>query len=252
MDILEVDKLSQINYKFNYLSDPRYMKSPRMTEIQELEIDHRLSDHSQTVCLELGITSPVDIGVFIPTKEEMSLVIPSLGIGGTSNGDSEIRLFLDPSHPNVVESVDQRLTRLQAHELNHIARNNQQQSSHRTLADLLVLEGLATEYEENVGGEYQSTPWGSALSEEQIGDEWNKAVLELTSETYDRREWLFGTSGGHPVWTGYSLGKAIVGEYKKRHPDLQMRDLVKIPTMEIINEIFTNLPPAWKPVITTN
>jgi len=47
---------------------------------------------------------------------------------------------------------------------------------------------------------------------------------------------LFGDeSRGLPWCMGYSLGRAIVGDYVRKHPNVSCIDLIKTPPVEILN-----------------
>ena len=183
---------------------------------------------------DLEITQPLEIVVEIPSDsgEELNYVIESLGIGARTLSDRKILFQFDPANPHLLESLGKWRRRQIAHEINHTARYEQQE----TLLDALIFEGLAVNYEENWGGEHQDTPWGHALEPDQLKEEWQKAQKELNSPDYSHFVWFFGENQEHPNWTGYTLGTAIVKKYLELHPGEPMKELVKKPSQEILEQ----------------
>ena len=106
----------------------------------------------------------------------------------------------------------------------------------KTLLDAMISEGLATYYEEHWNGEYTESKWGHALNRAQLQDEWHQAQHELNSVSYNYQDWFFGTGVNHPVWTGYSLGTAIIQAYFQRHAGAKMAEVVKMPSKKILKE----------------
>lgn len=104
------------------------------------------------------------------------------------------------------------------------------------MLNALIFEGLATNYEENWNNQKQETPWGHALTPDQLKAEWQKAKTELDSTNFDYSAWFFGKDDTHPSWTRYALGAAIVKAYLDLHPDKPMKELVRKPSKEILRE----------------
>ena len=234
MDNKEVSLPTQITYETPYETDPDYLVSSNKTDIDELNILQNIKEVAEKASKQLEIKTPFVVTVSVPTDTEKGSIIPTMGIGGKAIGTEKAKLFFDPSHTSVVENLAKRQPRQVAHEINHLKRNSEISQENRTLADALISEGLATYYEERFDDIYVPTPWGEALNQEQLSQQWEKAKNELGSSGYDHREWFFGQKDPHPVWTGYSLGKAIVSSYMESHPETQMKDLIKIPSMQII------------------
>lgn len=223
-------------YHNSYLSDPRYLNSSVLDQISRLKLPELTRTEVGEVAKDLRLKGPLTIRRLIPTEDKANrIIIPALGIGGEAISDHEASLYFDPSHPHVVESLSLWAGREIAHELNHVARL-QAKIQGRTLLDAFVFEGLATVYEEHYRNRYQPTPWGQALSIEQIVSEWQRAQQELNSTDYDREDWFFGHHHGHPVWTGYALGTAIVQSYVEHHPDESMSRLVRRPSVAILRK----------------
>ena len=232
----ELIKTPLATYHNPYLRDPRYLNSPLLDEISRLKLPELTRTEVEGVTEDLRLKGPLTIRRLIPTEDEAKfIIIPSLGIGGRAISDHEARLYFDPLNTHVVESLSYWAGREIAHELNHLTRW-QAKIRGKTLLDAFIFEGLATVYEEHYGNRYQPTLWGQALSKEQIVSEWQKAQQELDSTDYDREDWFFGRHHGHPLWTGYALGTAIVQSYSDRHPDESMSQLVRKTSATILRK----------------
>lgn len=214
-------------FRFPYHKDPRYLTSPKREAIDKLNLRELFESEAKKVVKDLGITQSLEIVVEISSD-----VIENLGIAGRTSSEKEVVFQLDPSNSHVLESLVKWQKRQIAHEFNHLARWEMQEA----LLDALIFEGLAVNYEENWGGEYQETPWGHVLEPDQLKDEWQKAQKELNSPYYDYEGWFFGTNKTHPGWTGYTLGTAIVKKYLELHPDEPMKEIVKKPSQEILEQ----------------
>jgi uncharacterized protein YjaZ len=222
-------------FHFPYLSSPKFLDSVSKDTILALDLPTITTTAAKQALEDLKVKQPVIITTLIPEDEEKWHIIPSLGIGGRAFSSTEIRLYFDPEHPAVVESLSQQGARQVAHEINHTARF-QGNKIGNSLLDAIITEGLATYYEERWEGEYLAMPWGNALTPAQIVNEWQKAKSELEKSNYDYRGWFFGRNSGHPQWTGYSLGTAIVNEYFKKHPKDKMAKVVRKNSREILKD----------------
>lgn len=221
------------DFSFPFLRDPRFLNSSNRDAISRLDLQTLTVDTAIDVMRDLQIRQKIDITTLIPEDEEKWLIIPSLGFGGNTKSGAEIRLYIDPDHPKVIDTLRIWKKRQIAHELNHAARF-QTGKMGRTLLDSIIAEGLATYYEEQLGDEYLSTPWGNALTPEQISTKWQKAKPELEKQDKDHDVWFFGKNGIHSVWTGYSLGTAIINEYFRTHPNEKMVTLVRKAAKDIL------------------
>lgn len=231
----EVINTQSATFRFPFLRDERYLTSSNREAIRQLAGAENTVRHAQKVIKDLQIRNPVTITREIPSDNRKGIIIPSMGIGGIALSDKEVKLYFDTDHPNVIESLSSWSGRQIAHELNHIARW-QAHKLGKTLLEAMISEGLATYYEEHWNGEYAETKWGHALDPIQIQDEWQQAQHELDSVSYNYRDWFFGIGGNHPVWTGYSLGTAIVRAYFQRHAGAKMAESVRIPSKKILKE----------------
>lgn len=224
-------------FHFRYLTDPRYTGADPgvKTTLEQLDIPRLTVTETEKTVKDLKIKKGFTATTLIPTTEETEHIIPSLGIGGRAVSPTEVRYYFDPTHLRVVESLRLWKDRQIAHEMNHVARM-QANKRGNTLLDAFLSEGLATYYEEHWGGTYQQTPWGHVLPQEKLNKIWRLAQLALFSRTYNYREWFFGQNGTYPVWTGYTLGTAIVDQYMVKHPRMSMSRLVQMQSTEILKQ----------------
>lgn len=236
----EIVRVPNATFHFPFLQDANFLDSPNKEVLISLAGSENTVHYAQEAMQDLEIKNPVTIVREIPTGYEMHSIIPSLGIGGRAFSESKIKLYFDPNHTNVTESLLSWSGRQIAHELNHIARF-QAGTKGRTLLDAMISEGLATYYEEHWKNEYKETKWGHALNQTQTQEEWQRAQKELDSVNYNYGDWFFGRDKGHPVHSGYSLGTTIVSEYFKNHPNEKMAKVVKMPSKKILKESKFNI-----------
>jgi uncharacterized protein YjaZ len=222
-------------FHFPYLSSPKFLDSVNKDALLALDLPTITITAAKQAIEDLKIKQPITITTLIPESEEKWHIIPSLGIGGRAFSSTKIKLYFDPEYSAVIESLSQQGARQVAHEINHAARF-QDNKIGNSLLDAMTTEGLATYYEEQWGGQYLATPWGNALRPRQVVDEWQKAQSELEKSDYDYNGWFFGRNSGHPQWTGYSLGTAIVNEYFRRHPKNKMAKVVRKDSREILKD----------------
>lgn len=224
-----------ITFEFPFLRDERFLSSPQKDALLNFAGSQSTIPPSKEAVADLRLKKPLTIIRTIPEDNERQYIIPSIGIGGVAFSGNEVKLYFDPSHDNVVESLSKLGERQIAHEINHVARF-QAGKMDNSLLDAMISEGLATYHEEYWRGKYLETRWGHALNPDQLIEEWEKAKKELTSSEYNYRDWFFGIDKGHPVWTGYSLGTAIVSDYFKKHPQAGMVEVVRVPSKKILKE----------------
>lgn len=221
------------DFSFPFLRDPRFLNSTNRDAISRLDLQTLTVDTTIDAMRDLRIKPKINVTTLIPEEGEEDDIIPSLGIGGKTFSAKEVKLYLDPQHPKIEESIKIWKKRQIAHELNHAARFQANRVGN-TLLNGIITEGLATYYEEHWGNEYLATPWGNALSQDQIAAKWHEAIPELNRQDFDYGAWFFGKNGRHSVWTGYSLGTAIVNEYLRTHPDEKMVALVRKTAKDIL------------------
>lgn len=225
---------SVVHFDFSFLRDERYLNSSKREEIDKLNLRELFKSEAEKAAQDLEIKQPLEIVVEIPSDsgEELNYVIESLGIGARTLPENKVLFQLDPANLHLVESLNKWQRRQIAHELNHVARG----ISDQTLLDALVFEGLATVYEENWGGEYLETPWGNTLKGESLKEEWQRIQKGLNLPFSNYQDWFYGENPDKPMWPGYALGKAIVKAYIGLHPDIPMKELVRKPSREILEQ----------------
>jgi len=163
-----------------------------------------------------------------------SSVIPERGHMGYGNEDL-VTLWLAPEHPMLAGNLGEPLSRMIAHEMNHVLRFRSAGGT-KTLGDLLVSEGLAGQFVKELF-DSEPEPWEQALSRSGLrqfipsATENFESHASRGSKETDINEWMFGT-GALPRWLGYTLGYEIVGQYLEDHPDLSASDLLDIPSID--------------------
>lgn len=126
-------------------------------------------------------------------------------------------------------SVRHHVERVLCHEMHHIGRWHTVGYG-ETLAEAVVTEGLAVNYEREKGCPAQPYAWkftGSAR--EQILKAFK---AERRRSTYSHYRWFFG-SGDLPGWAGYRLGAELVDEYCRR-TGAKPSELVATPASTIL------------------
>lgn len=224
-------------YHFPFLNDERFLTSPNKNELKELLSTPNTLSVSQEAIKYLDIRDKVEIIRLIPDEEHRAVIIPGLGIGGRASLTNEVKLYFLPNDPNILESLAKWNSRQIVHELTHVARR-QSVKKENSLLEAMIDEGLATYYEEHWRDKYVQTPWGHALTQEQLKKEWAKAQDEMSISLNSQKhgEWFFGINNVHPRWSGYSLGNAIINTYFQNHPHAEMAEVVKIVSKDILKD----------------
>lgn len=153
------------------------------------------------IAQDLLFAEGIDV-LFIDSPDE---AIPELGVGGYTYGPHVIILAVDPDFPNLSE---QSLLSTLAHEFHHAMRWRQSKLN-GDLGEMLVSEGLAQLFEEEVLGLrpiYSQVPI-TALEIEM-------AKLDLHLPAFDHAKWFFG-SKDITKWFGYTFGYQICEAYAK-------------------------------------
>jgi Predicted Zn-dependent protease (DUF2268) len=155
-----------------------------------------------------------DIDVVVMNVPDV--VIPRIGVNGTSYDAHQVVLWLDVSHEYLKANFAQTIRSVLGHELHHCARAHARGGQHpETYGEYLVLEGLACCFEEEIGG---PTPFyaieckGADL--ERFSE---RARVQLSATRKDLGpswgDWMFGRDPNDPNFPyqcGYSLAYAVV------------------------------------------
>lgn len=159
--------------------------------------------------------------LFIDSPDE---AIPELGVGGYTHGPHVILIAIDPDYSDLSE---QHIFSTLIHEFHHAMRWRGP-GCYGDLGDMMVSEGLAQLFEEEVTGVrpiYSQVPITSLEVE--------KAKLEVHREVFNQAKWFFGTDE-ISRWFGYSFGYQICEAYAKS----TMRsaaDLVGVSTSNVLD-----------------
>lgn len=176
-------------------------------------------ESSKRIAWDLLRADGIDV-LFIDSPDE---VIPELGIGGYTYGPSVIMVAIDPDFPDLNE---QHIFSTLVHEFHHAMRWRGP-GCHGDLGDMIVSEGLAQLFEEEVTGERPIYSQVSVTSPEV-----EKAKLEVHQEAFNQGKWFFGTEE-ISKWFGYAFGYQICETYAKS----TMRsaaDLVCVSTRNVL------------------
>lgn len=156
-------------------------------------------DSGARIAKDLLRADAVDV-LFIDSPDE---AIPEMGVGGYTHGPHVIILAIDPDCPNLSE---QHIFSTLVHEFHHVMRWRGP-GCHGDLGDMLVSEGLAQLFEEEVTG---VRPIYSQVPISSVG--MAKANAELHRIEFSQAKWFFGTED-ITKWFGYALGYQICAAY---------------------------------------
>ncbi|MEO9902300.1 DUF2268 domain-containing putative Zn-dependent protease [Nisaea sp.] len=155
-------------------------------------------------------------------------VIPEKGHVGRCSGEI-VDLYLAPEHPNLTGNLGQSLSQMIAHEMHHAMRF-QSIGLPKTLGDVLVSEGLAGRFVEELF-QNDPEPWERAFSRLELQKFVPLAQTSFDGSDYDYAEWTYGT-GKLPRWLGYTLGYEIVGDFIARNSGACASNLVSAPSAD--------------------
>lgn len=165
--------------------------------------------------LRLEGTAPdVDVNIMVAPK----MVIPEYGLSGFTLNRSVIQIAVDPWSPRfAAEEASQRLGAVLPHELHHVARFRSPASewkptylSKRSLGHVLILEGLAQAFEEEMG--YPTPFYAVSVKGQELWDTCDRARAEFEAFNADYDAWFFGRHGDprFPRYGGYTVGYALM------------------------------------------
>jgi hypothetical protein len=136
--------------------------------------------------------------------------VPGWNCLGISHGPARTTITVEPDClGRETRPMPDQLRSVMAHELHHCMRARGPGHG-TTLGEVLVTEGLAQCYEEEVGCE---TPnYASAIRGPVLDKLKERAIAEVHSSGYDHAKWFFGsrTDPSYPWAGGYSLGYLLV------------------------------------------
>jgi uncharacterized protein YjaZ len=158
--------------------------------------------------------------LFIDAPDE---VIPEWGIGGSTYGPHVIIAALDPEFAGISQ---EHLVSTLVHEFHHAMRWRGPGCG-GDLGDMLVSEGLAQLFEEEVLG---APPMYSQV--QITADEIAQAYRELHQQPFSQAKWFFGAEGMTRMF-GYAYGYRICRDYA-RSTAQRASELVNVPTPAVL------------------
>ncbi len=223
------------DYSFPFTGDSRFIHRLDKEALLRLAGPENTIPHAEALIAELEIKDRIAITRLIPSADEQWRITPKTGIAIRTPSPKSVELLFDPDNPNTVGSLSRWSGRQIAHELSHVARM-EAYPLHTTLVDALVSEGMGVYLEENLNGQFQESHWGHTLPADQLRTEWDKAQAELFSSDFDYAEWFYGVRNKHALYTGYSLGNAIVREFFSLNRGLAIAEAVRRPSTGVLEQ----------------
>lgn len=126
-----------------------------------------------------------------------------------------------------------------AHEYNHACRLDYLgvSSSHATLLDSIIIEGLGEYAVKELYGEKWLASWTNLYSLEDALSMWNKHFIPSLNVKgiSNHQVFLYGdVQKDLPEWIGYYLGFQIVDTYLKKHGPLKNQEIYRLTSEEIV------------------
>lgn len=196
-----------------------------------------LAAHRSVIEEEVGRTLDVvrpllDVtGLRIVLIADATQVIPEIGMGGFNPSVDEVRLYADPSLPNLESVLRTHLLPQLAHEIHHAMRRRAIGYG-STLLQAAISEGLADHFALEASGG-SPPPWAVALTPSELSV-WIPQVVSRSSGSYVHAEWFFGANPTIPRWTGYAVGFELVRAYLDRDPARRASALVGEPAASFV------------------
>jgi len=159
-------------------------------------------------------------------------VIPEVGMGGFNPSSNEVRLFADPSLPNLESVLRSELMRQLTHEVHHAMRRREIGYG-STLLQAAISEGLADHFSLEVSGAGSPPPWVVSLTPSELAA-WIPEVVSRSTGTYDHLAWFVGTNPSIPRWTGYAVGFELVRAYLDQDSTRRASALVGEPATSFV------------------
>ncbi|MGE0554605.1 MAG: DUF2268 domain-containing putative Zn-dependent protease, partial [Gemmatimonadales bacterium] len=158
-------------------------------------------------------------------------VIPEVGMGGLNPSPDEVRLYADPSWPDLELVLRTHLLSQLAHEIHHAMRRRAIGYG-STLLEAAISEGLADHFALEASGG-SPPPWALALTPSELSV-WIPQVVSRSTGSYVHAEWFFGTNPTIPRWTGYAVGFELVRAHLDRDPTRRASLLVGAPATSFV------------------
>lgn len=105
-----------------------------------------------------------------------------------------------------------------------------------SLGEMIVFDGLAENFVENVFGE-PNKDVVNILSKQESLELFEKIKGDLDSKEEKKYHELFFGSGKYPIWTGYSMGYALTKKYLENKKEINWSDLLRKEPKKILSAL---------------
>lgn len=158
------------------------------------------------------------------------------GVSGYTPDSKTIILMLDHQITKN-NGFFQEIRATLSHEYNHSVRFFYfPPQKFNSLADAIVNEGLAESFRVAVFN-IPPTAWAKALSYKESKALYQKIKSQLDSKSYKLYQDIFFGSNKYPLWSGYSIGFHLIGDFLKRKTSIKWCELIKKSSADILKEI---------------
>lgn len=184
------------------------------------------SDQKKITALAKAVFKDTHKKLGIPGVVNITFYRTGKGNGGYTQAKDWIQVTVPKGK---IDFVD--LESMLYHELHHIVRGYNGYKTDLTLLDTIFAEGLAADFElDNSQPERKKThyKYTKALVKKWLPE----AKKEFSSNEYNYWSWFHGK--GKPKQLGYKLGKYLVDEVCKNHPQLTQKDIAKLDTKKLL------------------
>lgn len=187
-----------------------------------LEASGNLKDFHNIILdsLDFGIKKINSIlplpNIDVVVEDNPGAVIAQTGVGGSAPTKNLVHIYINPDFNGLSKTLHSEIVSTLAHELHHCARESATGNPRKNLLEALITDGLADYFDIEITGE-KPRPWSIAVTGKKLEELLQRAKLEFQNEKYNHQAWFFGSDLDNiPLWTGYSLGFYLVGEYLKK------------------------------------
>ena len=186
---------------------------------------------SQDICQKL--VEIIEVQDFKITIEAFTSDNPYLKISGGTDEGNEIWLKLNTKFSDFSKLIEVHLPGAITHEFHHLARK--QLIKEWNLLELLVLEGLALQFEKEVLKK-GVTPHTAEISDDEVKNYLIEIKRDLFDDDFDHKYWYNKTEKKVPQSFVYRFGFRIVEEYLLKHPKDDAVTLYKEPAISFLPE----------------
>lgn len=187
------------------------MKRKPRVKLHFLEANKKLTKHIPLM-RELALPALRQITKLLPFKQSVDVVVHheyygrcGLTVSGEAPTPNVAYIHVDPSRKYFRKELRKHLVGVLAHELHHSCRH-QGPGCGKTLLEMIVSEGLACHFEEEITG-VKSNVIPARFSEDKLHRLYKRAGKEWDSKSYDHDAWFFGNEKARiPAQAGYILG----------------------------------------------